>query len=90
MLKPIINPPESYAFEIDRDLKTSVDGLTATVVTSVPHEYPPLDAFSVENLMSNGMSLNPVFNFFTPSSDEVEETLDKINDSILSNELTEF
>lgn len=86
MLKLIINPPESYPFEQDSELKTSSDGLTAHVVPSVPIPYPPIDTFSVENLMRNGISLNPVGNFISSSYDDVENTLDMITEQINSNE----
>lgn len=90
MLKPIINPPESYQFELDSELKTSTDGLTAHVVPSVPIDYPPIDTFSVENLMRNGISLNPVGNFISSSYDDVENTLDMITEQINFNENQEF
>lgn len=90
MLRPTIKPPETVEFQPDVELKTSADGVTAVVVPAEKQIFPPLEAMEVDNLLSNGVSLNPVSNFIHASDTENMDMLDNIASKIDSNEIHEF
>lgn len=90
MLRPIIDSPQAEFFSPDVELKTSNDGKSAEVVPAEKQSFPPLNAMEVDNLLANGVSLNPVSNFIHASDTDNLDMLDNIASKIDVNEIHEF
>ena len=90
MLRPIIDPPQAEYFLPDVELKTSDDGKFAEVVPAEKQSFPPLNAMEVDNLLANGVPLNPVGNFIHASDTDNMDMLDNIASQIDANEIHEF